>query len=224
MMNAALSQRRSIAMQAPAGASAPPSGKSSSGALGGSSQPASRRRTASQRRPETVRIGVVSDTHGYLDPHVLEIFAGVDHVIHAGDVMDADILTRLAGIAPLTAVRGNLDDDLEADLAREETGEVRSVTFVVSHKPRRLLKRLAAGKIAVGDPPRQPNLVVWGHLHTPTAEWVDGQLLLNPGTASSPDEEDDGPTVAIVETTARGLAVQFVPLQRRPQDDGEQST
>ncbi len=56
------------------------------------------------------RIGVVSDTHGYLDPAVLEVFAGVDHIIHAGDVMDAGILEALRAVAPLTAVHGNLDD------------------------------------------------------------------------------------------------------------------
>ena len=56
------------------------------------------------------RIGVISDTHGYLDPQVLEAFAGVDHIIHAGDIMDAATLEALEGIAPVTAVAGNMDD------------------------------------------------------------------------------------------------------------------
>ena len=67
--------------------------------------------------------------------------------------------------------------------------------FVVGHKPKRLLSRLSAGKIE-GE---RPDLVVWGHTHTPSAAWIDGALYLNPGTASSPEDEDDGPTVAIVE-------------------------
>jgi len=180
-----------------------------------------RRRTAQGRfAPATVRIGVLSDTHGYLDPDVLTIFAGVDHIIHAGDILDPAILIALATVAPVTAVSGNLDTGrLAAELPREATGEVGGVRFVVAHKPRRLLKRLATGKIAVGGDGAGPDLVVWGHLHTPTAIWLEGQLQLNPGTASSPDEEDDGPTVAIVELTKNGLAVRFVPLSRRPAEE-----
>ncbi len=169
-----------------------------------------------------MRIGVISDNHGYLDPEILEIFAGVTHIIHAGDIVDADIIAALEAVAPVTAVSGNLDTaGPTAGLPTEMTGEIGGVRFVVAHKPKRLLKRLAAGKIGVGDDRARPDLVVWGHLHTPTALWVDGQLQLNPGTAASPDEEDDGPTVAIVEVAKNGLAVQFVPLRRRaPEETG----
>jgi hypothetical protein len=167
-----------------------------------------------------VRIGVVSDNHGYLDPEILEIFADVTHIIHAGDIVDPGILTALEAVAPVTAVSGNLDTaGPTADLPTEATGEVGGVRFVVAHKPKRLLKRLVAGKISVGEPGARPDLVVWGHLHTPTVVWVDGQLHLNPGTAASPDEEDDGPTVAIVEVAANGLAVRFVPLRRRTHEE-----
>jgi len=168
-----------------------------------------------------VRIGVISDNHGYLDPEVLKIFAGVDHIIHAGDVMDPEILTALRTIAPVTAVSGNLDSgELAEQLPREAGGEIGSVRFVVAHKPRRLLKRLAAGKIAVGSEGSRPDLVVWGHLHVASAAWIDGVLHLSPGTASSPDEEDDGPTVAIVEVTPAGLGVCFIPLKRRAEGEG----
>jgi putative phosphoesterase len=168
-----------------------------------------------------VRIGVISDNHGYLDPEVLRIFAGVTHIIHAGDIMDPKILTALRAVAPVTAVFGNLDsDELAAELPREATGEIGGVRFVVGHKPRRLLKRLAAGKIAVGPEGARPDLVVWGHLHVASAAWIDGVLHLSPGTASSPEEEDDGPTVAIVEVSPAGLSVCFIPLERRAQDVG----
>ena len=159
-----------------------------------------------------VRIGVISDTHGYLDPRVLELFAGVRHIIHAGDVMDPKILRALETVAPVTAVAGNLDDPKGADdLPREVTGDIDSVRFVVGHKPKRLLKRIVRGKLALSD----FDLVVWGHEHIPSATWIDGVLHLNPGTASSPEEEDDGPTVALVEKGAAGLSVTFVPLERR---------
>ncbi len=180
----------------------------------------SSRRSAAVRATPSVRIGVISDNHGYLDPEVLEIFAGVAHIIHAGDVMDPGILTALKAVAPVTAVSGNLDvTGPTADLPTEATGEVRGVRFVVAHKPKRLHKRLAAGKIAVGEDHVRPDLVVWGHLHTPTVIWIEGQLQLNPGTAASPDEEDDGPTVAVVEVAKSGLAVRFVPPRRRTSEE-----
>ena len=180
-----------------------------------SRRPASRRKAPARPTPP-VRIGVISDNHGYLDPEVLEIFAGVTHIIHAGDIVDPRILADLEAVAPVTAVSGNLDTaGPTADLPTEATGEVGGVRFVVAHKPKRLLKRLATGKIGVGEDRARPDLVVWGHLHTPTVIWLDGQLQLNPGTAASPDEEDDGPTVAIVEVAKNGLAVRFVPLRRR---------
>jgi uncharacterized protein len=159
-----------------------------------------------------VRIGVISDNHGYLDPAVLTVFAGVTHIIHAGDIMDPAILAALQTIAPVTAVCGNLDaGELVEELPREAAGEIAGVRFLVGHKPKRLLNRLSAGKIE-GE---RPDLVVWGHTHVPSAAWVDGALYLNPGTASSPDEEDDGPTVAIVEVEPAGLSVKFVPLERK---------
>lgn len=171
----------------------------------------------SARRP---RIGVISDTHGYLDPSVATLFAGVDHIIHAGDVGDAAIIAALQAIAPLTVVSGNVEpDDLSAALPREVAGEVAGVRFVVAHKPKRLLKRLAAGRLAAGGG-APPDLVVSGHVHVPSASWVDGALHLNPGTASAPDEEDDGPTVVIVEVEDTGLSARFIPLRRRLTDDG----
>lgn len=154
----------------------------------------------------------MSDSHGYLDPIVLELFAGVVHIIHAGDIMDAAILAALETVAPVTAVAGNLDSGALAEqLPREASGDIAGVRFLVGHKPKRLLSRLSAGTIE-GE---QPDLVVWGHAHVPSAAWIDGALYLNPGTASSPEEEDDGPTVAIVEIEATGLTVKFIPLQRR---------
>ena len=162
---------------------------------------------------------MISDNHGYLDPAVAGHFAGVTHIIHAGDIMDPAILIALEKVAPVTAVAGNLDSgELAERLPREARGEVGGVRFLVGHKPKRLLNRLSNGKIE-GE---RPDLVVWGHTHTPSAAWIDGALYLNPGTASSPEEEDDGPTVAIVGVTTAGLAVTFIPLQRRaavPQTD-----
>jgi uncharacterized protein len=161
---------------------------------------------------QTLVIGVLSDTHGYLDPEVPKLFAGVAHIVHAGDVMDADILRRLEGIAPVTAVAGNLDRPEDVgDLPREVVVEIEGVRVAVGHKPKRLLKRLRQGKLEADG----LQLVIWGHEHVPSAAWIEGVLHLNPGTASAPDEEDDGPTVALVERTEAGLSVRFVPLADR---------
>jgi hypothetical protein len=71
----------------------------------GKRAPVQTARPAKQTEPaEPVRIGVISDTHGYLDPRVLELFAGVTHIIHAGDIMDPKILRALMKVAPVTAV------------------------------------------------------------------------------------------------------------------------
>jgi putative phosphoesterase len=162
-----------------------------------------------------VRIGVISDSHGYLDPAVPGMFSGVAHIVHAGDIGDPAVLAALREVAPVTAVSGNLEpEELLASLPREAADEVAGVRFVVAHKRKRLFKRLAAGKVPPGLDD-VPALVIFGHDHVPSASWVEGTLFLNPGTASAPDSEDDDPTVAVVELGDSGLAVTFIPLERR---------
>jgi putative phosphoesterase len=168
----------------------------------------------------TARIGVISDTHGHLDPQVLEEFAGVDHIIHAGDIMDGATLEALTAVAPVTAVAGNMDEGKLGKLPREVAGKVGGVRFIVGHKRKRLLKRLALGKIDGVGKHDSPDLVVCGHDHLPAVEWVDGTLFLNPGSASAPHYEDDDPTIAIVESGPVGLGVRFVRVPRRADDEG----
>ncbi len=164
-----------------------------------------------------MRIGVIADAHGYLDPRVKRIFAGVKHIIVAGDMLDPGILNDLRDVAPVTAVFGASDDDaLAASLPQEATGEVDGVHFAVGHFAGRLLKDLSRGRLAIGREESMPDLVVFGGTHEPSAAWIDGTLILNPGTAGSPEREDNDPTVAVVERQAVGLAVRFVPLRRRP--------
>ena len=93
--------------------------------------------------------------------------------------------------------------------------------FLVGHKRKRLLRELAAGNIEGVTEGAPPDLVIYGHDHVPAAAWVDGTLYLDPGSASAPHEEDDGPTVAIVEVRPAGLAVTFVPLERRDAEEAK---
>ena len=195
-------------------------GRLSAGSRGASTGARGKAAGARSATPAPLRIGVISDTHGYLDPTVAGLFRGVAHIIHAGDVGDPAVLESLEAIAPVSAVSGNVEGSETAALPREVIGEVAGVRFVVAHKPKRLLKRLAAGRISAGPKGALPDLIVFGHVHGPSVSWVDGTLYLNPGTASSPDEEDDGPTVVVVEVASTGLAARFVPLARRVDDAG----
>jgi len=141
------------------------------------------------------RIAVISDTHGLIDRRVLELCAGADHIIHAGDVGAAAVLEALASLAPLTAVRGNRDRDA---LPEEAAGEVAGLRFVVAHKRRDL-------KAGHPDPEAEGvGLLVYGHTHQPELRYrghVPGRLpvlWLNPGSASAPLSHDPRPSVALV--------------------------
>ena len=163
---------------------------------------------------DPIHIGVISDTHGYLDPQVLAEFAGVQHIVHAGDIMDPATLEALEAIAPVTAVAGNMDAGKLGKLPREVCLELGGIRVVVGHKRKRLQKRMALGKIDCLGDGEAPDLVIFGHDHLPAAEWVEGVLNLNPGSASAPHEEDDDPTIVIVARGAAGLEVRFIPLKR----------
>lgn len=122
-----------------------------------------------------MQIGVISDTHGLLRPEALEALRGSQHIIHAGDVVDPAILKRLAEIAPVTAVRGNVDHGAWArKLPETNVLEVDGVSIFVLHILERLdLKPEAAGFSAV----------VYGHSHVPKQETKNGVLYFNPGSA-----------------------------------------
>ncbi len=122
-----------------------------------------------------MRIGIISDTHGLLRPEALEALRGSDYIIHAGDVGDPAILVRLEEIAPVTAVRGNVDNGAWAKkLPETNVLEVNGASICVLHILDRLdLKPEAAGFSAV----------IYGHSHVPKQETKNGVLYFNPGSA-----------------------------------------
>lgn len=122
-----------------------------------------------------MRIGVISDTHGLLRPEALVALQGSDRIIHAGDVGDPEILDRLSEIAPVTAVRGNVDRESWArNIPETSILEVDGVFIYVLHILESLdLKPEAAGMRAV----------IYGHSHVPKQESKDGVLYFNPGSA-----------------------------------------
>ena len=120
------------------------------------------------------RIGIISDTHGLLRPEVEEIFRGADHILHAGDVGDAEILRRLASIAPVTAVRGNTDvAPAFRPLPLCEAASFASADIFMHHG------HLDEFNIL----PRGANVLVSGHTHEPMVCWRGNVLVVNPGSA-----------------------------------------
>ncbi len=120
-------------------------------------------------------IGVISDTHGLLRPEAIAALQGVEHILHAGDVGDPAILDRLAGIAPVTAIRGNIDRKGPCGLLpATETIELAGRLLHMLHAIDDLdLSPEAAGISAV----------IYGHSHKPKIETKRGVLYLNPGSA-----------------------------------------
>jgi len=144
-------------------------------------------------------IGVISDTHGLLRPDVHTALAGVELILHAGDVGGDDILTELALIAPVRAVYGNTDAPGQPALSPAIDIAIGGVSIHVSHghevgapTPQKLLERYAA------------DVVVYGHTHRPLVTRAADRLVLNPG-AAGPRRFDIMPSVARL-TIADGRA------------------
>ena len=121
-----------------------------------------------------MRVGVVSDTHGLLRPELLPLLEGCEHVLHIGDVGDPEILGVLARIAPVTAIRGNVDTHGPCRLLPEtEVVTLAGRALYMLHDLKQLdLEPVAAGFAAL----------LSGHSHKPVIEWKRGVLYLNPGS------------------------------------------
>jgi putative phosphoesterase len=152
-------------------------------------------------------VGVISDTHGLLRPEVAAAFAGVDLILHAGDV-GRGVLSGLSAIAPVDAVYGNVDDPHDPLLARERTVTVGGVAIHVSHghelgspSPDVVLARYA------GD------VVIFGHTHRAVlVRGADGRIAFNPG-AAGPRRFDLKPSVARLTISAGAADVEIISLE-----------
>jgi putative phosphoesterase len=122
-----------------------------------------------------MRVGIISDTHGLLRPEAAAALASAGHILHAGDVGDPAILDALGKIAPLTAIRGNIDRTGQcAELPPTEMIELAGVTIYMLHDRNEIDLDPAAAGVAI---------VVSGHSHQPSIEWRKGVMYLNPGSA-----------------------------------------
>jgi putative phosphoesterase len=122
-----------------------------------------------------MKIGLISDTHGLVRPEALQALAGVERIIHAGDVGGPEVIEALRGIAPVDVVRGNNDKDAwGAKLAPWLALEFDGVAVHVLHD----LKEMDVDPTAAGF-----RVVVAGHSHKPVVTERDGVLFVNPGSA-----------------------------------------
>jgi uncharacterized protein len=153
-----------------------------------------------------ISVGIISDTHGLLRPEAVDALASSDLIIHAGDVGDPAIIDRLRSIAPVYAVRGNIDKgDWAARLPMTELVEVGGCLIYVLHDIAELdLDPAVAGFSAV----------VFGHSHQPAIETREGVLLLNPGSAG-PRRFKLPVAVARVRVSGQRLEPEIVELQVR---------
>jgi putative phosphoesterase len=129
-----------------------------------------------------MRIGIVSDTHDRVLPALHATLAGVDEILHAGDIASGEALAEIGTIAPVTAVAGNMDDRaLVHRLPQETLLDRDGVRIALLHGHR-------AGRASVDDLVARyegsgADLVVWGHIHEPVFQRVNGVTYFNPGTA-----------------------------------------
>jgi hypothetical protein len=150
-------------------------------------------------------IGLISDTHGLLRPQAVRALEGSDLIIHAGDVGDPEILEALKKLAPVFAVRGNVDTEPWArTLPETEVVEIESATIYVLHDVHALdLDPVAAGF----------HIIVSGHSHKPARTEQDGALFLNPGSAG-PRRFDLPVTIARLDLSHRPWNVEFIDLMK----------
>jgi putative phosphoesterase len=153
------------------------------------------------------RIGVISDTHNYFDPRIPSLFAGVDHILHAGDIGLPAILLQLEQIAPVTAVAGNTDDP----------GFRYPQTELVELAGRRFLVQHIVNAQSLADPLRariareRPDMVVFGHTHKTFSASIGGTRFFNPGYAGK-SRFGLRRSVAIVHCENKGIRAEYLPL------------
>ena len=153
-----------------------------------------------------VIVGLISDTHGLVRADVHSALAGVDLILHAGDVGGQEILDELRLIAPVRAVRGNTDGVDEPGLENAIDVTIEGVRIHVSHGHevgRPTPEALAAAYAA--------DLIVYGHTHRQRVDRVDGRLVVNPGAAGA-RRFDLMPSVARVTIESGAAEVTIVAL------------
>jgi len=128
-----------------------------------------------------IQIGVIADTHGLFDPAILRYFQCVDHILHAGDIGDRSVIARLAQIAPVTAVSGNVDGYEQSGFPSEVIVQLAGRRIAIRHILYEGGKLTKDGRAFLDR--EQPDVCVFGHTHQQKVDWFGKTLLFNPGSA-----------------------------------------
>jgi putative phosphoesterase len=156
------------------------------------------------RPKKTLRVGVISDTHGLLRPQATAFLRGCDHILHGGDIGGAQILEQLAALAPVTAVRGNNDTQAwAASLPDTRLLELAGVRFYVIHD---------LGELRIDPSAAAVRIIVCGHSHQPSLRECAGVIYLNPGSAG-PRRFRLPVSVAEIRIDGASIAPRLVQLQ-----------
>jgi putative phosphoesterase len=154
------------------------------------------------KKPDRYRIGVISDTHGHLRPEALKAFEDVDYIIHAGDIGDSEVIEGLRELAPVYAVRGNMDwHGWAFEFPRTEVVKIGDFLFYVLHDLQRLDLDPKAAKVGA---------VISGHTHRGAIARRDGVLFVNPGAAA---KFKSPATVAIIHVGENSLHAELIELK-----------
>lgn len=153
-----------------------------------------------------MKVGLISDTHGFLDPRVHSDFEGVSHILHGGDIGYDEIIFELRTIAPVTAVLGNNDAGL--NYRDSEVLALAGKKFLIHHilvprAPHRVIRELIEHE--------SPDIVVFGHSHQQHNETIGKTLYVNPGYAGKPRFRLER-SVALLHCDPDGTRVEFRPL------------
>ncbi|MFQ5603868.1 MAG: metallophosphoesterase family protein [bacterium] len=130
-----------------------------------------------------MKIGVISDTHGFIHPKVFSIFDGVEQILHAGDIGSEDIVTSLETLAPVQAVYGNIDSfPLTSRYPEILTLELAEFTVCILHQYFGMDHPLIQNAVK-NTPKKKIDLLIYGHTHQAQLERQGDLLLFNPGAA-----------------------------------------
>ena len=154
----------------------------------------------------SLKLGIISDTHGFLDPRVEKIFTGVDHILHAGDIGEPMIELELKFIAPVTTVLGNTDLGLnfrETEVVTLGEKKILIHHIVNPHDP--------SEKLAAQIQRHQPDAVIFGHTHKKYAATIGGIFYFNPGYAGKPKLGTER-SVAILHLTGSEIRHEYISL------------
>lgn len=149
----------------------------------------------------TIKIGVISDTHGLLRPEVLEVLKTCDHILHGGDINKPEILEELRSIAPLDVVRGNNDKEWAEELPQSLKFSIGGVPFFMVHNQRDVPEDLGEARV-----------VVFGHSHKYFEQKKDVRLWLNPGSCGR-RRFDQEISMAVLSIVGSDTQVQKIVIQ-----------